>query len=63
MMATGGKKHGSRFFQYFTYALELGTGLTNWDCLLLNMVTVPLKVAVIAGKWPKNTGAETTLSG
>ena len=32
----------------------LGTLLPN--CLLWNLVTVPLKVGVIAGKWPKTLG-------
>ena len=60
----GGKAHGSRSINTdFTYGLELGTGLTNGDCLLLNLVTVPLKVGAIAGKWPKTLGEEITLSG
>ena len=48
MMDAGGNEYRSRSFNTnFTYALELGTGLTKWDCLLLNLVTFPLKDVVI----------------
>ena len=53
MIATGGEENRSRFFNtYFTYGLELGMGLTNWDCLLfLNLVKFSLTEGAITGKW------------
>ena len=52
MVVAGGKEYRSRSFNTdFTYGLELGMGLTNWDCLLLNLVTVSLMNDAIARKW------------
>ena len=52
MMATGGKANGYTSFNTdLAFALYMGTDLINWDCLLLNLVTVTLK---FAGKWPKH---------
>ena len=53
MMAAGGKEYRS-FSTDFTHGLDLGTGLTNWDRLLLNLVTVLLKDVAI--EWPKTLG-------